>query len=128
MTSGLAICIHMYMDSLATHFATLHMKASVTMVSTVQSPYFGLVLLEVPILKSGDPMIPSNNRTIMNGHYLAKLYGLLVKSELIDGQRRMVAVQLSRQTFESGSGLWVIYSPSEPLLRREEPIREIVTL
>ena len=59
----------------------------------------------------------------MNGHNLAKLYGLLVKSELIDGQRRMVAVQLSRQTFESGSGLWVIYSPSEPLLRREEPIK-----
>ena len=36
----------------------------------------------VPILKSGDPMMPSNYRTIMIGHYLAKLYGSILESEL----------------------------------------------
>ena len=36
----------------------------------------------VPILKSGDPMMPSSYTTIMIGHYLAKLYGSILKSEL----------------------------------------------
>ena len=36
----------------------------------------------VPILKSGDPIMPRNYRTIMIGHYLAKLYGSIQESEL----------------------------------------------
>ena len=36
----------------------------------------------VPILKSGEPMMSSNYRTIVIGHYLAKLYGLILESEL----------------------------------------------
>ena len=36
----------------------------------------------VPILKSRDPMMPSNYRTIMIGHYFTKLYGLILESEL----------------------------------------------
>ena len=35
-----------------------------------------------PIFKGGDPMILSNYRTFMNGHYLARLYGSIVESEL----------------------------------------------
>ncbi|MCO5600752.1 hypothetical protein L7F22_054867 [Adiantum nelumboides] len=36
----------------------------------------------VPIHKSGDPLDPSNYRTIMIGHTLAKLYGAVLEAEL----------------------------------------------
>ncbi|MCO5606122.1 hypothetical protein L7F22_060309 [Adiantum nelumboides] len=36
----------------------------------------------VPIHKSGDPLNPSNYRTIMIGHTLAKLYGAVLEAEL----------------------------------------------
>lgn len=36
----------------------------------------------VPLLKSGDPMMPTNYRTIMIGHCLAKIYGSILEHEL----------------------------------------------
>ena len=36
----------------------------------------------VPILKSGGPMMPSNYRTFITGHYLYKLNGSILESEL----------------------------------------------
>lgn len=36
----------------------------------------------VPLFKSGDPMVPGNYRTIMIGHYLAKIYGSILELEL----------------------------------------------
>ena len=38
--------------------------------------------LIIPILKSGDTNNPSNYRTIMISHFLAKLYGIILESKL----------------------------------------------
>ncbi|MCO5570021.1 hypothetical protein L7F22_023735 [Adiantum nelumboides] len=36
----------------------------------------------VPLFKSGDPMVQGNYKTIMIGHYLAKIYGSILEREL----------------------------------------------
>ena len=55
----------------------------------------------VPILKSGDSMMPSNSRTITIDYYLANLHGPILKSELSIWQREMAVIQLDRQDFET---------------------------
>ena len=57
------------------------------------------------ILKSGNPMMPSNYRTIMMSHYLAKLYGSILESELSIWASETASVQLDRQAFETDSQL-----------------------
>lgn len=47
-------------------------------------------ILIVPILKNGDKIIPSNYKTIMVSHILAKLYGLILEKSLAFGLRTRV--------------------------------------
>ena len=55
-----------------------------------------------------NPMILSNYRTIMIAHYLAKLYGSILESEVY-GHRGIVVIQLDRQAFRRASQLWITY-------------------
>ena len=56
----------------------------------------------VPILKSGDPMMPSNHRTIIIGHYLAKLYALILELESSIWAERNVCRSAGHAGFRKG--------------------------
>ena len=79
----------------------------------------------VPILKSGDPMMLSNYRTIINGHYLAKLYGSILELELSIWAERIAAVQLDKQVFEKSSHIDPP-SPYRVIWRGGSPLSSIV--